>query len=248
MKRFCKTCSVEVGKGKSYCGRECRPGSYYQKAKVNPLERKCKVCDILVGKGKSYCKPCFDERKLKLRRIRERSGRYKESVERFRKNNPHYSRDYYRKHNILPQRYCKTCSVEVGKGKHFCDDCLKVNKRKTNRIYARKYRSNLKNRLTSDVRTRVWQTLKDGKKHKSTFDALGYTPKQLMEHLEKYMEDGMNWDNYTKHGWHIDHTKPVAAFDFSSTEDEGFKECWSLDNLRPMWAKDNWKKNRFYAK
>ena len=64
-----------------------------------------------------------------------------------------------------------------------------------------------------------------------------------MKHLEKQFQNGMNWDNYTKFGWHIDHIIPVDAFNFTTTKDKEFKECWKLSNLQPLWAYDNWKKN-----
>lgn len=50
----------------------------------------------------------------------------------------------------------------------------------------------------------------------------------------------MNWDNYTKSGWHIDHIIPQDVFlPFKSENDIKFKVCWSLANLRPLWHTDN---------
>ena len=55
----------------------------------------------------------------------------------------------------------------------------------------------------------------------------------------------MNWENYGSY-WHIDHIKPKSLFIFESLEDEEFKQCWSLNNLRPLEAKENIRKgNRF---
>lgn len=31
----------------------------------------------------------------------------------------------------------------------------------------------------------------------------------------------------------------AAAFNFSSPEHIDFKKCWSLENLQPMWGKEN---------
>jgi len=74
-------------------------------------------------------------------------------------------------------------------------------------------------------------------------DLIGYTKEDLMEHLEKQFTDGMNWDNYGKDGWHIDHIIPKSVFNFNSYEDIDFKRCWALDNLQPLWAEDNFRKN-----
>jgi len=48
---------------------------------------------------------------------------------------------------------------------------------------------------------------------------------------------GMSWENYGE--WHIDHRVPIAAFKFSSPLDPGFRACWRLTNLRPLWRVDN---------
>jgi len=43
----------------------------------------------------------------------------------------------------------------------------------------------------------------------------------------------MSWENRGE--WHIDHIKPVSSFDKS----EKMSVVNSLDNLQPLWAKDN---------
>lgn len=68
---------------------------------------------------------------------------------------------------------------------------------------------------------------------------LGYTLDDLMKHLERRFKPGMTWDNYGRFGWHIDHKKPVSSFNFTSENDTQFKECWSLNNLQPLWWKEN---------
>ena len=70
---------------------------------------------------------------------------------------------------------------------------------------------------------------------------LGYSPKELKEHLESQFTDGMSWDNMSE--WHIDHIRPVSSFNFTTTECEDFKKCWALENLQPLWAADNLAKN-----
>jgi len=72
-------------------------------------------------------------------------------------------------------------------------------------------------------------TSKEGK----TNELLGYSTLQLKEHIEKQFKDGMSWENWGK--WHIDHIKPVSKFDKS----EKISIINSLDNLQPLWAKDN---------
>jgi len=69
------------------------------------------------------------------------------------------------------------------------------------------------------------------------FRHLDYTVEELKEHLEKQFINGMSWNNYGD--WHVDHIKPASLFKYTSVEDEGFKECWALSNLQPLWAFDN---------
>ena len=66
---------------------------------------------------------------------------------------------------------------------------------------------------------------------------VGWTKEDLKKHIENLFREGMNWDNYGE--WHIDHIIPKAFFKFKNTNDVEFKMCWRLDNLQPLWAKDN---------
>lgn len=103
-----------------------------------------------------------------------------------------------------------------------------------------------KYKLGRNTRTALWACLKERNvaKYRSTFVSLGYTIEELMSHLEKQFTEGMSWDNYGK--WHVDHIKPITSFNFESVDDEGFKECWKLENLQPLWEEDNLSKGPRY--
>lgn len=87
----------------------------------------------------------------------------------------------------------------------------------------------------------IKNSLRDGKAGRSWESLVGYTVSELMAHLERQFLPGMNWGN--RSDWHIDHIVPVVAFKFESPDDEAFRRCWSLPNLRPMWARDNIRKS-----
>ncbi|MEN6401124.1 MAG: hypothetical protein ABFD94_04210 [Armatimonadia bacterium] len=70
---------------------------------------------------------------------------------------------------------------------------------------------------------------------------LGYTASELRAHLERQFHDGMTWDDYLSGKIHIDHIMPKASFDLSKHEE--WVACWSLPNLRPLWALDNTSKS-----
>lgn len=73
------------------------------------------------------------------------------------------------------------------------------------------------------------------------YDLLGYTAKDLKEHLEKYFSEGMTWEKFNRGEIHIDHIIPKSHFNLKNKDD--IKICWALWNLQPLWAEDNIKKN-----
>lgn len=89
----------------------------------------------------------------------------------------------------------------------------------------------------------IYHSLKGSTKGGRSWEAiLGYTANDLRAHLERQFVKGMSWDNYGE--WHVDHIVPVASFSFGSPDDDEFKACWSLTNLRPLWAKANMQKHK----
>lgn len=68
----------------------------------------------------------------------------------------------------------------------------------------------------------------------------------LKNHLESKFEEGMSWENYGKNGWHIDHVKPLSSFNFFNKYGEAnineIEMAFSIENLQPLWAKDNYTK------
>ena len=73
----------------------------------------------------------------------------------------------------------------------------------------------------------------------SMFQHLGCTIEELKLHLESKFQDNMSWDNYGK--WHIDHIRPLSAFN------DNAHEAFYFTNLQPLWARDNLKKSNKYA-
>ena len=51
----------------------------------------------------------------------------------------------------------------------------------------------------------------------------------------------MSWDNYGE--WHVDHIKPISSFNIQEIGDNEFIECWSLNNLQPLWGDENIRKS-----
>lgn len=92
--------------------------------------------------------------------------------------------------------------------------------------------------ISERMSSRIRGYLSKGTKNNRSWEKLvNYTPDELMKHLESKFSDGMGWHNRSE--WHIDHIRPISSFEFSTPEDIGFKECWALENLQPLWAKEN---------
>jgi predicted DNA-binding protein YlxM (UPF0122 family) len=115
------------------------------------------------------------------------------------------------------------------------------------RIYKRnaikqRYHDDPMFRLNHNIRYGVWASLKERgiKKDGRTFEILGYSSDQLKQHLESQFQPNMSWENYGE--WHVDHIKPISSFNFKSHKDPEFIQCWSLDNLQPLWGEENWSK------
>lgn len=172
-------------------------------------------------------------------------GKLKEYFKEWQKNNREKCRkatEKYRENNR--ERYTKNqrkrYRINPAKAKEASKRWQKNNLEKV-REYMRKChkKRNLipQNRLSKSIRTSIWLSLKGNKNGRHWETIVGFTLKDLMAYLEKQFRDGMSWDNYGK--WHLDHVYPVSSFDFNSYEDEGFKKCWALSNLQPLWAFEN---------
>ena len=100
----------------------------------------------------------------------------------------------------------------------------KVDRRKNNPLF--KLRNTIRNRINAFIHH------KNGKK---SLDMIGCTVEYLKEWIEGQFEKGMNWDNHSKDGWHIDHILPLCA----AENEEDFLVLTHYTNLRPLWAEDN---------
>jgi len=103
-----------------------------------------------------------------------------------------------------------------------------------------KRKDNLQSTLRGCMGTAIRNSLKLKKLSKDDRvweKRVGYSTEDLKKHLESQFTEGMSWDNFED--WHIDHIIPQNLFIYESFEDEQFKMCWCLENLRPLWGKDN---------
>lgn len=128
------------------------------------------------------------------------------------------------------------------------------------KVYQREYKKAKKKadpayKLRSIVSVAINIALKknNSSKHgKSILKHLDYTMVELKVHLEKQFEPWMTWNNHGKYNaktwndsdsttwtWNIDHITPHSVFQYISMNDQTFRDCWLLNNLRPLSAKQN---------
>lgn len=109
------------------------------------------------------------------------------------------------------------------------------------RSWCKARRSSPRGGLDHRMSTAIRLSLTGGKGRRKWESLVGYSVEELKTHIERQFLRGMSWVNMAD--WHIDHIVPKSSFTYSSPEDESFKACWALTNLRPLWAKDNLSKS-----
>jgi len=116
--------------------------------------------------------------------------------------------------------------------------------RETNNQYQnKKYKIDLRFNLNSKMSALIWHSLKGNKAGRTWKSMVDYTLEDLKNHLKKTMPKNYTWQDYMQGKLHIDHRIPTRAFVFKYPEDEEFKQCWALENLRLLSARENIMKN-----
>lgn len=111
-----------------------------------------------------------------------------------------------------------------------------LRKKEVNQKKRERYANDLNFKLADILRSRVAKGVKRG----SAIRQLGCSIEEFKTYLESKFQLGMNWTNWSRDGWHIDHVKPLNSFDL--TDPQQFSAAVHYTNLQPLWAKDNFKK------
>ena len=171
----------------------------------------------------SQCKEC-----IKIHSAR----RYAEKGEELRENTKKWKENNREKCDIVNREWKK-------------NNRDKVNASQNN------YRNNnphvkLKDNVSRGIR-KVIEKMKDGgvltKKH-GALKYLGCSAEFFCDYIRSQYKDGMTDHNYGVGGWHLDHIKPCAAFDFDNEEE--LYECFHYTNYQPMWGDENNEKSSWY--
>lgn len=215
---------------------------YYQDNKVEIDE-----------KTKKYIKNHPEQRKETNKRYSQNhEEEIKQYCEEHKKEIAFYQEQYREKNNEQIKQNRNKENLKKWKKQY------KYNKRKTDIIF----------KLREDISSTINKALKNqgsSKVGQSILNYLSYNIQKLWEHLENQFSfsenfdgNGNIWMTRENHGvydrktwsdndpstwkWHIDHIIPQSKLPYSSMEDENFKKCWALENLRPLRADLNIKK------
>ena len=139
---------------------------------------------------------------------------------------------------------------------HKCVKCARERNKKARRstpekrIKANKVRSALRMRqlkaglqlpykIRASLRTRLYLAVKGGYKNGSAVRDLGCSIEEFKRYIEVLFSEGMTWENWgrDKGRWHIDHKKPLSAFDLKDRAQ--FLEAAHYTNLQPLWSEEN---------
>lgn len=205
----------------------------------NKNKKKCKECVKLYNKQYNIInakKISIYNKDYKLSNKKEIAIKKKKYDKKYRIENKEIRKEYQIKFLACPINKLKIKNSQ--------------NKREKERI-----KTDPNFRIKKNISKNVNSYLKknnSSKKGESILKYLPYTIQELKINLENQFELWMNWNNqgvYNKATWNdgdqstwvwqIDHIIPHSTFNYSSMEDQSFKECWALSNLRPYSAKQN---------
>ena len=227
--KFCKFCQCEHPLTDEFW-YITKKGHHRCRSRINSYEQKRK------GTRTSYN---AEYRQKNIETISEREKEYN-AANRLKKSE--YNKQYREDHEDYFRDYNAAKYAEkIIENRKKSLDTYYANKAK--RIeYARVYKRARKAldlcfKISCNMRTRLCQAIKSNQKSGSAVKDLGCTIPELRQYLESKFQEGMTWDNWGTHGWHIDHIIPLASFNLAD-RDQFLKAC-HYTNLQPLWATEN---------
>jgi len=183
------------------------------------------------GSYKKGCR-CFDCLEHKKEKAKIYYLKNKEKIDSKVINHQKSNKEYYKKYRA---KYYSTNKEKIKlKTKLY----KQKNKQKINRNHSIKVKTDIFYVLKKNIRGRIQIAVKRNSiiKDKKTLDILGCSISDLKTHLEKMFKPNMNWKNYGKGGWHIDHIIPLAS---AKNNIDAFYKLCHYSNLQPLWESEN---------
>jgi len=127
-----------------------------------------------------------------------------------------------------------------------CNSCYKdkIDICKNNTFRYSKRSRFVKNRIDDSCFSSIRKFIYNKKAPPSWNSNFKFSPEDFYIKMRELFEDRMCWENYGgEDGWSIDHRVPLSKFKYESFDNPEFELAWCLDNLQPMWKKDNIRKS-----
>jgi hypothetical protein len=150
--------------------------------------------------------------------------------DKIRKYNSRYIKEHYLEHKKIVEKYKE-------RKNYLARIYRKLHPEKARAYVSFRRATDIQYKLKMALRHRIYLAIKNNQKSGSAVKALGCTVEHLKKHIESLFQPGMNWNNWTYTGWHIDHIKALSTFDLTDTKQ--FADACHYTNLQPLWWKDN---------
>jgi len=171
-----------------------------------------------------------------------------EYMDKYRENNKEkikeYSKTYYLNNEEKIKEYSKEHSKEhQNKNKEYHKEYYNKNKERLCE-YHRQWNRNKRKRcprfkLNYTIGNTVRRSLNGNKAGRHWEGLVGYSLDDLMKRLKSTIPKNYTWNDFLDGKLHVDHIIPISAYKFDKAEDFQFGECWALNNLRLLPAKEN---------
>jgi len=202
--------------------------------------------------GSSHCKECNKEyfknnfehyQKIKREYYKNNREREIKRTAQWRIDNPEKKklqrkREYANKREEFIRNAARWAKENPDKRKEIANRWSRNNPEHRRRI-----RAIPKNKINHSISSSMRLALNGNKNGRKWESLVPYNLQDLIKHLENKFLKGMNWNNYGRYGWNIDHIIPIDLWEFEKPEDSEFKQCWALCNLQPLWEKENQSKS-----
>lgn len=242
--------AIELGERHYFTGKPCKNGHVekrlvcncacvicsriksYERSKIESVKIQNKINkqkESYKEKQKEYNKT---DKAKELRKKRYRDSKNYQKKKEYREKNKEahkkYMNEYYNKNRekLIADQKTRASSNEY-----------KEKRKEYIRNWQKEFRNTKNGKIICLMRKLISRIVLN--KTERTENALGYSKKEFMAHIERQFLKGMNWDNFGE--WHIDHIVPVSFFIKTKIDDP--KIINALSNLRPIWAKDNLSKH-----
>lgn len=208
-------------------------------ARTGDVELRCVGCASLFIAGHGHQKYCTPACRLSANASQLSERYHSDSALRERLKLVAKRKQYLSRKWIECQ--CSVCGVKYSTWKlaHSLT-CDKACAAELQRRRRRQWNKEADQLLGARIRSKMRESLIHGKAGRKWESLVGYSLRELMEHLQRQFLPGMSWANMSE--WHIDHIRPLASFGLRSVDDPRLREAWCLTNLRPIWSEDNIKK------